>query len=476
MREFSQTNGCIQPPAKRKPLLPLGGGFRLAWIWMAAWLGLAHSGVGQTMKLGPFALTITGRGEVGYDSNVDEVYPEEEEDGLKKGDFYWMPGLSIQSESIPMYPRVMLNLSAALDYQDYFYRNDLDEEIYQITLDFQTTHPRLTLGGMGSVKNEVEGVEDQYVPGSVSRDPVLTTEGNVFANWNYRKVRLETMAEYSKELHEEEEYQAGDEEETTLEAAAYWDLFTWGSLFYSWEHTETTLLQSEDVTDETIHTFGIDGAVPVDLLRRPRITYSFGVSYEDEQTDATDDDDEPTWEPTHTIGVSDEYDLSRSLRLTYSALWEDSWESDSPSFYLPGEKRDDDEDEVTFEYNVKLTQKLGTRAEHSLTFSQEPESTFGSTADTKSTEFAYDFQLRDLLVYGLDFHASALYELETPLGTEDAVTEKTTTLATGLTHTRQLSRQLSRVLAYEYSWENSNFHDEGAMQQHLVTYGLTYLF
>ena len=79
-------------------------------------------------------------------------------------------------------------------------------------------------------------------------------------------------------------------------------------------------------------------------------------------------------------------------------------------------------------------------------------------------------------MYGLNFHASALYEMETPLGEEEAETEKTTTLTTGLSHVRQLSRRLNRVLAYEYTWENSNFHDGGANEKHLATYSLTYTF
>jgi hypothetical protein len=45
-----------------------------------------------------------------------------------------------------------------------------------------------------------------------------------------------------------------------------------------------------------------------------------------------------------------------------------------------------------------------------------------------------------------------------------------------LGHSRQLSRRLSRTLAYTYSWENSNFHDDGAKEEHVVTYGLDYQF
>ena len=478
MRELTQTAVLLQPPTGRNRRFPWAGGRLWAGGLCAAALGLAlaETASAQTFRMAGMDFDLMATAMLAYDSNVDDVYPDEEEPGRKTDDFYWVPKLSLQSRPVPLRPGTTYNLGAQVAYEDYFERNDLDTEIYDVVLNFQTAHPRLTLGGMGRIANEVEGIEDQYVPGQASRDPVLTTEGNVFANWNYRKVRLEAMAEYTEELHEKEEFQAGDQEEITLEAGAYWDVFSWGSLFYKLENTVTTLLQPETETDETIHTFGVDGAIPLSILRRPRITYAFGFSYEDEQTDATEEEDEPKWEPTHTIGVSDEYELSRSLNLSYSATWEDTWENDSPSFYLPGQKRDEEEDEVTFEYNVKLNHKLGARAEHSLTFSQEPESTFGSNSDTESTKFAYDFLYRDLVVYGLNFHASALYEMETPLGDEEAETEKTTTLTTGLSHVRQLSRRLNRILAYEYTWENSNFHDEGANEKHLATYSLTYTF
>lgn len=470
----------MHPATGRKRRFPAAprGAWPAGSLAVALLLALASAARAQTFRLGGIDYLLSAAVELGYDSNVDDVYPEEEDPGRQKGDFYWMPSLTLQSQTVPLQPRTTFNVGAHVAYEDYFSRNDLDTELYDVVLNFQTAHPRLTLGGMGRIANEVEGIEDQYVPGAASRDPVLITEGSVFANWNYRKVRLEAQAEYTEELHEKEEYQAGDQEETTLEATAYWDLFTWGSLFYSWEKTVTTQLQSEEETDETIHTFGVDGAIPLSLLRRPQITYSFGFSYEDEQTDATEEEDEPTWEPTHTITVMDEYQLSKSIHLSYSATWEDTWEDDAPSFYWPGEKRGEEEDEVTFEYNVKLNQKLGPRAEHTLMFTQEPETTFGSTAETESTTFSYDFVLKDLLVYGLTFHAAAEYELETPLGKTDAETEteKTTTLTAGLSHQRQLSRRLSRNLAYEYTWENSNFHDQGANEKHLVTYSFSYAF
>ena len=62
------------------------------------------------------------------------------------------------------------------------------------------------------------------------------------------------------------------------------------------------------------------------------------------------------------------------------------------------------------------------------------------------------------------------------LDVDIAVTEETTTLLFGLNHSRKLSRSLSRIIAYNYTWEKSNFHEQGPKEDHLLTYRLTYDF
>ena len=151
MRKFCQMNGCNHPLAGRKYEFPLGGGFRLAWVYVTVFLAWVQLGSAQTFRLGSMDFDLIGRAEVGYESNVDDIYPDEEEPGLKKGDFYWMPGLALRSRPLAMRPSTMLNLAASYDYQDYFVRQDLDTEIYSAAIDFQTVHPRLTLGGMAGV-------------------------------------------------------------------------------------------------------------------------------------------------------------------------------------------------------------------------------------------------------------------------------------------------------------------------------------
>lgn len=444
-----------------------GGGLGLLLVC----LGLAGPVRGQTLRLGNIDLFLTGRMELGYESNIDGAYPEEEDPDYEKGDFYWSPGLTLRSSPVAMRPTTTLNFGAAYEYMDYFQRNDEDTELYNLTVDFQTVLPRITLGGSGMASREIESEQDStYRPGGSKRDPMETLEGTVFLNWNVGKLRVETHADYSRERHDKEEYKADDQDETTLFGGIYWDVFSWGSLYYSWENVVTEYTESGEEQDETTQNVGLTGAIPLSWLRHPKITYSFGFEYEEVET-ADGESQDPTWEPTHTITVMDEFQLTKAVNLSFSATWEDTWTDDEVSL----SNNSEEDDEVTFEYNVQLSQQLGPRAQHAVSFEQEPRDTFGSTADTETTTYGYVFGVKDILFYGLSAGFSAEYELSTPLD-GDEETEKTTTIEVSLGHSRQLSRRLSRTLAYTYSWENSNFHDDGAKEEHVVTYGLDYQF
>ena len=77
--------------------------------------------------------------------------------------------------------------------------------------------------------------------------------------------------------------------------------------------------------------------------------------------------------------------------------------------------------------------------------------------------------------WGAGASGGITHEKSTPLGDPNAQSEYTTTMTFSLSHSRVLSRRLSRTLSYTYTWENSNFHTEGANEKHLVMYVLNYL-
>ena len=73
------------------------------------------------------------------------------------------------------------------------------------------------------------------------------------------------------------------------------------------------------------------------------------------------------------------------------------------------------EDEVEFTYNLQLVQQIGARAEHALSFTQEPKPTFGSTLLERST------RRLALTPAGQVFHQHALAALESVAATHLAV-------------------------------------------------------
>ena len=135
----------------------------------------------------------------------------------------------------------------------------------------------------------------------------------------------------------------------------------------------------------------------------------------------------------------------------------------------------EDEDEVGFTYNVNLTHIWGPYITQSLGYSREPKDTFGSTTDTDTTTFNYALSIANFFLKGVSANYSISYEMADPLGSDEPV-EYTTTQTFTLSHSRTLSRQLTRTLSYTYQWENSNLHHDGAMQEHTIEYLLSYLF
>ena len=450
----------------------------------------------QTLRLGAIDMTLVASSDFAYDSNVDDLARDENPPrGYERGDFYWTPRISLMSQTIPMHPHTTLSMSASLAYEQYLKRDDLSTELYDARISYQRVHPRLTIGADASVVYDVESSPHEYIPGRAKRDPKRTDSAGGLVTWNYRKLRLEGNALFTRERHDFEEYQPGDEDEFTYGFNAYLDPFQRLSLNAGWQSTETTLILT-DVTevedtltaganlklfdwvsfyytfqdertrikpstadDQTIeNTFGFTGTIPERYLRHPLVTWSIG--YEHEENRPIIGPITKKWHWVYTLSASDHWQVTKNTLISGSA----SWDSDT------------EDDEVTFVYNVQMVQQVGPRAQQTLSFSQEPRSTFGSTTDTETTTYGYTFTLRDIVFYGLNFNCGVTYETDLPLNDPNAQKEKTTTYNAGLTHSRQFSRKLSRTLAYTYTWEKSNFDTLGPTEKHLIVYGLAYTF
>lgn len=411
----------------------------------------------QILRIGPFDFYANTFASIAYNSNVDESYPEEVEPGYQEGDFYYLLGFNVRTDTLHIRPNLRLNLNAGMSWEDYFERDDLDVTTYNVALNLQGNLLNQFAFGVNAMSEfTTEAEKDTYIPGGAKRDPHEIDTLDTFLNWRHQKLRVETKATYTRERHDKEEFkEGGDQDETVLFAGAYLDVFSWGSIYYSVEKTDTDYVYGEDTT-EIVKNFGLQGAIPLTWIPHPHITYSIGFESEDSDADPEKD---ATWEPAHTIRAEDSLQIGTSLSLAGYVQWENK-------VY---------DDDVTLTYALSLKQQINPRMVHTISFEQEPEATFGSNQDTKKTTTAYQLDIRDILIRDLSFSFMAEYLEEEPLES-DANTEYTTTWGVSLSHSRRLSRRLSRSLAYIYTWENSNFHDDGANEVHEIIYTLNYAF
>jgi len=425
-------------------------------VWIAAVLlclgGAAWGQKPTQFKLGGFVFSLAPSVGLAYDSNVDDAYPEEEDPVLEKADFYWQPAISLNAAPVKLNPATTLTLGGGLTYMDYFKRDDLDTETYSGNVSINSVSRYITLTGAGTVDYSLENSQDAYRPGGVTRDPTLTETLMGGVQWQWQKLRANWTGTFTRERHTDEEYKGGDNDEYDWVAGIYFDFVSWASVFYSYEWDKSIQLHPEetetiDMTDSAGLTMTYSG--------HPQITYTLAL----ERSRSDPKTEEKGWEPTHTISVADSFDLTKHTHFSASATWDDTVK----------------DDEVSFTYTLSMAQELTAWMSHNLSFTQEPRPTFGSTSDTETTTLAYTLSLSDFLMKGVGASGGITYEKSTPLGDSDALSEYTTTMNFSLSHSRVLSRRLSRTLSYTYTWENSNFHTEGAKEKHLIMYMLNYL-
>lgn len=426
-------------------------------LCLAIALGPA-SALADALKVGPFTLHPSASVTLGYDSNVDDAYPEEVDPNYRKDDFYVKPGITLVADTLHLRPATTVDLSATWAYDKYFERTDLDTDTYNLSAVFNTTLRYLTLnGGVTAERKTEHDQDDTYYPGGTSRDPYNTFDANIKAMLTLRKLRLEAGEEYNRETHDLERFKDASQVEITTTAGTYYDFTDWMNAFYTYERVYTEYLETdEESTTDVTHEVGIGGTVPKSILRRPDVSWSAGMTKEEK-----DGEDDAEWEPAFTLAASDTYQLAKYLTLA----WNVSWDSEE----------DDDDEDVGFTYGATLTHVWGPYITQTASYEREPLDTMGSTVDTDTTTYSYTLSIANFFLKGVTAAYGFTYEIAKPQDGESE-TERTTTHDFSLTHSRQLTKRLSRTMGYTYKWENSNFHHDGANEKHLVEYMLNYAF
>lgn len=407
------------------------------------------------VRVGGFDFTLSGSLALNYSSNVEQEYPEEQNDNYQADDFYWVPSLTLSAAPVRINPVTAITLGGTVGYEKYMERRDLDTETYNLALGINSTLRYVSLTAAAILERSTENEEDEtYRPGGYSRDPQETQEVSFGATWSASRLTLSFTTDYTRERHDYEKYKGDDQDELTFDFNANFALSQLFSAYYTHSYDWTHTIQDDKKETEIDDEFGI--SLNHSIGRHPVITASVGM---DREITNEEGDEEKKLRPVYTITVTDAYDLTKYVSIAAGLTWSD----------------DNEEDEVDFTYYVNLTHRLPPYITQTLAFTQEPLDTFGSNVDTASTSFTYTLGISPLFIKGLAFNGSAEYTIDKPLD-KSTPTEYTTTYNAGLTHTRALSRKLSRNLSYNYSWENSNFHHDGANIEHLVTYQLNYLF
>lgn len=415
----------------------------------------------QFMRLGPFDLSLKGRLEGIYTTNVEQERPENATAEME--DFYFVTGLDANGVA-RMMPRTILNLDTGISVEKHLNRPDLDNTsspFGRVRLDARTELARyLTAEADVSFEHLSESAEDEYAPGrEKTRDPRTMFSYGAGVEWAPRWLTINSSYSFSRERHQENQFKSGDQDETTIDFGVDIKPSKYFGVGYTYQWKRTKLVNQPETDDDWETEENIYMDVPITILERPRLTYSFGL--ERKKTE----EDQGKWEPKHTIDLGDDLPLFESphLKLSFNAQ------------YTYKREEEPESDDVTFIYGAKLEHQISRTAKQTFSAKQEPVDTFGSRNDTEQTSFGYLFQKNDLFIYNLNLSLGVEWKRDKPLGADAGEIERTWNYRANLTYNRMLSRRLTRIIEYAYTREESNLEDE-PLVEHRVTLNYTYTF
>jgi hypothetical protein len=414
----------------------------------------------QFLRLGPFDFTGDLKLEGVYTTNVEGERESEAE--LEREDYYAVISLDLRS-STDMSPGTRLSIDTGVAYEKHANRPDLDNSenpFGRLRIDSLTEagHWRLMAEVFYEREQDSEevagpsgGETRSYIPGTRKQYKVSENYGyGAGLEWKRDPFTAGATYDVESERYDDPTFQDGDQDETTAGYYGRWQFRKNMAVVYDRELTYTDRINDpeNDPDWRETTTLSLDGYFT--LIRRPHLTYSLGIEKEDT------DEEEGEWDPKHTFSLSDEYHLTSTLDLRFLVSYS----------YEP----DPEEDDVSFTYGVSLNHQISRTASQRFSADREPVDTFGSTAETDSTEFNYDFTKSDLLVRALSLRFHVGYAIDRPV---DGPEERTWDYDITLDHRRAMSRRLERSLMYEYTWEKSDLITE-ILDEHRVT--LAYIY
>lgn len=434
--------------------LPLSVRALIFTVW-ALLVAVPPSAWAQLLRLGPFDIMAVGRLEGVYTTNVERQRPGEADAEME--DYYLLSELELTSEAFISYSTT-LSLDSGVAVEKHFVREDLDNSkapFGRLRLASRTETRHLKAEAYVSWEKTSESAEDVFIPGGRSRktrNPNSTFEYGADVDLELGPFTFFGNYEFSSRRYDKEQFKDLDEDRTTYGGGARWQFLEDARLNY--EYRRELVERVGDPEDEpewkTTQTITVDWRIR--LLERPQLTYSFGLQKEDT------DQEEGDWEITHNVSLSEALEIYRNPRVTVNASY--SYE------------RNPEEDDIAFLYGALVEHEISYTARQTFSVTREPVETLGSTAETDTTTFRYNFTKEDLFIRNLRLRLGAGYEINRPV---EGPEERTTRYEANLTHEVALTRRLLRKLSYDYSFEKSSEQEENLVE-HRVTLSYEYLF
>lgn len=409
---------------------------------------------GQFLRVGPFDFDADVRLEGIYTTNVENE--RESKATAEREDYYVVLALDLSSTA-NLSARTTAEVDAGVAVEKHFNRTDLDNSdnpLGRIHGRTSTEIARFIFGTYAGIERSSSSATSTsgsktFFPGSSAKTRRESTETEYGASldWDRDPFRIGYAYGFTRERYAKEAFQSGDRDETDLDFKAEVKLRADLSIGYTHEKSRTELVNDPTAPSVWKTTETIDLKWQLDFWRHPRLTYSLAVEKEDTDTKKGE------WELLHIFAARDEYDFSRTLHLSFGAMYE-----------LEDQEEDTD---ISLTYDAKLEHELGRTARHAVSVVREPVDTFGSTKDSDRTEWTYEISKEDLFLYGLDLAASVQHTTNKPL--DPAIPEESSLqYELSLVNRVDISRRLSRTLMYEYSRDDSDLEDE-ILDEHRLT-------
>lgn len=415
----------------------------------------------QFLRLGPMEFEAETQVDAIYTTNVEQERPSETDE--EREDYYGILSLRLNSNA-ELSRYFIVNAQAGLGIEKHWNRPDLDNStapFSELTADAAAELGRYVITALAGYRRTAESQESIYIPGArKKRDVRDETEWGAGILYDIEWLTLGSEYTFTTERHEDPEFTDADQDETTINSEISYQPLDFFGVSFRDERDKTKLVNEETTAAEWEVTQTISLDFGLTIIEAPQLTYSLGLEKEDDVSN----EEEGAWEWVHNFALSDQRDLSESIRYALGVNYslEDNEESD----------------DVALTYSGSIEQDLSLTTAHAFRFSRTPVQVFGTTEESDQTTYSYVFTKSDLFIYALDLSLGASYTIDKPLSETSEVqieTEKTTTYTANLAYARDLTRRLERVVEYDFSFEDSNIEDENLVE-HRVTLSYIYYF